>query len=393
MNNLDTISNNGSFCVLPFVHQEKKFNGTYHICCYSDQLQSDQINDTSLNSFNSKKMINLRSDMISDIKNSSCNKCYELEENNIYSPRLRENSTWLGWLDSQQIVARNVKKHLESELLTPLSYDLRYSNTCALKCRMCNSSSSSAINQEYSKLQHIWPEKFWVIKNPRINHDIEIDENIQKIYLAGGEPLVEPYNLELLKELSNNNSNVNLLINTSLNNLNQKFLETLNKFTNLTLVISIDGVGVVNDYIRHGSKFDQIISNIKKMYHHNMMFSTCVSMYNVFNIAELYIFIKNEFPKYANNHSFNLIDNLEELEICNTPYRLRPQIIDGLNKVLTTADELPSNGIKNIINVLQKSNFKETNFQNFLRYTKILDVQRNETINLVVPELENYFNE
>lgn len=393
MNNLDKIINNGSFCVLPFVHQEKKFNGTFHICCYSDQLQSDVFYDDSIDNFNSKKMANLRWSMLNGQKHSACEKCYSQENKNIYSPRMRENTTWLSWEKSKLAVQKNIENYLQASKLAPVSYDLRYSNTCTLKCRMCNSSSSSAINQEYKKIQNLWPEKFWTLKNPRINHNIEITEDIQKIYLAGGEPLVEPHNLALLEKLAERNNQVNLLINTSLNNLSDKFLQILNKFTNLTLVISIDGVGVVNDYIRHGSKFDQIITNIKKMYHHNMMFSTCVSMYNVFNIAELYIFIKNEFPKYANNHSFNLIDNLEELEICNIPYRLRPQIIESLNRILTTADELPSNGIKNIINVLQNNNFEEINFQNFLRYTKILDVQRNETINFIVPELENYFNE
>ena len=217
MPTLNELATNSSFCILPFVHQEKKFNGTYHVCCYGDQLQSDIAADDSLASFNSDKMNRIRSDMVLGIKPSACASCYSQEDRGIYSPRLRENETWTNQSDIRAVVEKCFDDYTNNLPIKPISYDLRYSNTCTLRCRMCNSSSSSALNAEYSKIQAQWPEKFWTIDNPRINHEVELHDDIQKIYLAGGEPLVEPYNLQLLENLAQHNAEVSLLINTSLN--------------------------------------------------------------------------------------------------------------------------------------------------------------------------------
>lgn len=392
MLNFQELATNGSFCILPFIHQEKKFNGTYHICCYGDQLQSDNIEDNSEQSFNSTKMQSIRNDMIAGVRPQACQSCYSQEDRGISSPRHRENQTWSAWYDTQEKIQHSLDNYTNGISMIPISYDLRYSNTCTLKCRMCNSSSSSALNAEYKKIQNLWPEKFWTVDNPRINHDIRLDDNVVKIYLAGGEPLVEPYNLELLKKLASYNTEVALLINTSLNNLTDNFLEVLNNFKNLTLVVSIDGVGKTNDYIRHGSNFDTVMLNLNKLAHHGLMFSTCVSVYNIFNLPNLIKFVNKQYPNSV--HGIHLVNDIPELFVENVPLELRNNVISNLNECLETLTlkEFTAQGIQNIITTLQSKNFNKSNFDNFIRYTNILDKTRNESIIDVVPELTEYFN-
>ena len=385
--------NNSSFCVLPFIHQEKKFNGTHHVCCYGDQLQSDHNDQTSKESFNSVKINNIRDKMIAGIRPSECDSCYTLEDQNISSPRLRENHTWGNWSSTHDAIEKVFSDHLARREMKPISYDLRYSNTCTLKCRMCNSSSSSALNAEYKKINHHWPEKFWFTDNPRINHDLELHADIQKIYLAGGEPLVEPLNLELLDKLADYNPNLVILINTSLNHLSDKFVNVLNKFNYLTLVVSIDGTNDVNDYIRHGSNFDTVADNIRKIVHHDIMFSTCVSMYNIFNINKLIHFLNKEFPEHSFNHGINIVNGIEEIFVENLPYELRPEVITSLLEVLPLAADFPKTGIQNLINLLEQQNFNPDRFDGFVKYTKILDLERNESIANIVPQLSKYFDE
>ena len=388
----DHLSGN-SFCILPFIHQEKKFNGTYHVCCYGDQLQSDYPEQTSIESFNSIKINDIREKMLKGSRPSECDYCYKLEDQNISSPRNRENQTWGNWNSTHNVIEKIFTDYLDQRKVKPISYDLRYSNTCTLKCRMCNSSSSSALNAEYKKINHRWPEKFWFTDNPRINHELELHADIQKIYLAGGEPLVEPLNLELLDKLADYNPNLVILINTSLNHLSDKFVSVLNKFKYLTLVVSIDGTDEINDYIRHGSNFDVVVNNIRRMMHHDIMFSTCVSMYNIFNIKKLIEFITEEFPKYAFNHGINIVNDAEEIFVENLPYELRDAIIDELKETLNITKEFASVGVNNLINLLQQDNFNEDRFQRFINYTKILDEVRQESIVEVVPQLAKYFNE
>jgi organic radical activating enzyme len=392
--NLSTLNEGKTFCILPFIHQEKKFNGTYHICCYGDQLQSgpNEVCNSSLENFNSSKMKELRYSMVNNIRNSACSSCYSQEDQGMVSPRIRENTSWLKWHSTHDAIERCLDNYSSQQLMHPISYDLRYSNTCTLKCRMCNSSSSSAINAEYKKLTDKWPEKFWTVSNHKINHEVDLHSDIQKIYLAGGEPLVENLNLHLLEQVANFNDKITILINTSLNVVNDKFFNLLNRFKYLTLVVSIDGTNNVNDYIRHGSNFEIVKENIKKFSNHDIMFSTCVSMYNIFNLKDLVNFINLEFSKYSVNHSINIVNDIEELFIENVPYDLRPKLITDLKHTLTLANEFPAVGIKNCISILEQNNFQQEKFGNFIRYTRLLDQNRNESITTVVPQLSKYFN-
>jgi len=389
MLSLDSLINNGSFCVIPFVHQEKQFEGRHNICCYHNQLQSDNLNQNSHQSFNSKKINVIRQKMVNGIRPEECNGCYNQEDSGVVSARQIENKSWVNWSDVHDTLSNILVKFQNNEELSPISYDLRYSNTCTLKCRMCNSSSSSSINAEYKKINHNWPEKFWFVQNPRINHEIDLTTEIHKIYLAGGEPLVEPLNLELLSKVADLNPNVNLLINTSFNLVNKEFVDVLNRFNSLTFVVSLDGVGKLNDYIRNGSKFDTVIENIEKFRHHNIMFSTTVSLYNIFKISELVEFTTKKYPEYY--HGINIVNDVSELFIENTPPELRTELINDLENLLEWVPDNVHVGVKNIITILKLDNFESKNFTNFIKYTSILDKERGESILDVENKFSPYF--
>jgi pyruvate-formate lyase-activating enzyme len=388
---IDKYFNNGSFCILPFIHQEKNFDGTYQICCYSSTAQSDNPDQNSIESFNSEHMQSIRQSMITGHKHRSCQSCYAAEDQGLTSPRQHESQTWKNWINPHPALEKVFTDFHSNRQLTPISYDLRYSSTCTLKCRMCNSGSSSAINTEYKKIQSQWPEKFWTLQNYRINHDIEVNSEIQKVYLAGGEPLVEPYNLDILTRLADANPDLNIVINTSLSNVSDKFKVVLDRFNYLTLAISIDGVGVLNDYVRNGSDFGTVMKNIEKLRHHEILFTTCVSLYNIFGINSLVKFIAENYSDCI-QHNITLVNGISELQLENTPPELRSAVIDDLNQCLTW--KLPNNadtGIKNLITILKYDNFDPTQFKNFIRYTKILDESRKESVSAVIPELAPYF--
>jgi hypothetical protein len=73
------------------------------------------------------------------------------------------------------------------------------------------------------------------------------------------------------------------------------------------------------------------------------------------------------------------------------PYELRPSLINDLYHVLNYAKEFPRLGIQNCIAVLEKQNFDQEKFENFIKYTKILDKNRNESLANVIPEFSKYF--
>lgn len=380
-----------TFCSIPFVHQEKQFNNRHHICCYNNRLQSDNQDQNSTESFNSKKMFKIRHAMLDGEKPVECSFCYEQESLGLVSPRQRETNGWMASESFAISLQENIDKFLNNQTIHPLSYDLRYSNTCTLKCRMCNPFSSSSINAENKKISNLWQERFPYVENPRINHEVNLDKNIKKIYLAGGEPLIEPYNLTLLKELAEINPKVRLLINTSLNHLSTEFREVLDKFEDLLFVVSIDGVGKLNDYIRNGSNWETVVSNLEMIKKHNVMFSTTTSIYNVLDIPELVDYLKVNYPDYC--HCIFLVNNEEELFVENLPMELRHDIITRLETTKQNAPNCTLDGLNNLITTLKINNYNPERFAKFIKYTKILDAARGESIMDIQPKFKDYFTE
>lgn len=380
-----------TLCSIPFVHQEKHFHNQHNICCYSNKRQSFNEDDNSFQSFNSKKMFYIRNKMLQGERPEECFECYNQEDAGLTSPRQRETQGWLASRNFEEALIQNINKFINNEAIIPISYDLRYSNTCTLKCRMCNPYSSSSINAENKKLTNLWSEKFQYVNNPRTNHEIVVDKNIKKIYLAGGEPLIEPYNLLFLKDLSEKNPDVKLIISTSLNNISDDIYNILNRFTNLLLVVSIDGIDKLNNYIRHGSNWESIIKNIDCLKKHEIMFATTASLYNILDIPNIIAFFKEEYPQLC--HSIFMVNNEEELFVENLPMELRPQCIEDLEITLQSAPPCTIDGLTNLIKTLKINNFDATKFSNFIRYTKILDNSRSESILDVQPKYKKYFEE
>jgi MoaA/NifB/PqqE/SkfB family radical SAM enzyme len=391
MFDLKNYKESNTFCSIPFVHQEKQFNNRHNICCYNNCLQSDNENQNSTESFNSQKMFQIRHAMLAGEKPKECSFCYNQEALGLVSPRKRETNGWMASGSFALALQENLNKFLDNQTIIPLSYDLRYSNTCTLKCRMCNPFSSSSINAENKKISNKWQDRFPYVENPRINHEVNLDKNIKKIYLAGGEPLIEPYNLILLKQLAEINPKVQLLINTSLNHLSAEFREVLDKFEDLLFVVSIDGVGKLNDYIRNGSNWDTVISNLERIKNHNVMFSTTTSMYNVLDIAELVEYLKINYPNYC--HCIFLVNNEEELFVENLPLELRNDLITKLENTLKDAPRCTLDGLNNLITTLKINNYDPQRFTKFIKYTKILDETRGESIMDIQPKFKDYFTE
>jgi hypothetical protein len=77
----------------------------------------------------------------------------------------------------------------------------------------------------------------------------------------------------------------------------------------------------------------------------------------------------------------------------NVPPELRPGLIQQLETCLLEISDFSAQGIHNIITTLKQNNFDHNRFNDFIKYTKILDESRGESIINMVPELAKYFNE
>ena len=81
---------------------------------------------------------------------------------------------------------------------------------------------------------------------------------------SGGEPLLVPEVADILNQFIPNRMKY-IGINTNLTKLSKKFIAAFNRFSNLCIRVSLEGVGAMNDYVRSGSIWATIDKNFQTL--------------------------------------------------------------------------------------------------------------------------------
>lgn len=277
-------------------------NGQYRLCCISNE---DNNTETI---FTHTPQEWLKSNTIKKIKESlsnnqwpdACKKCQIEEE--------------LG----------NTSKRLDNVQYGPgISHlDLRFGNSCNLKCISCNPRSSSSIAIEELEMNNL---------NNKINPSninwydekfISYFENLplKEVYIAGGEPMMLKYLPQFLDKLD---PSVTLRFNTNGTIYNKQLENQLRKFQKIIMSVSIDAIGKKIEYIRFGSNWINIETNIKKYSDYcNINITPCISILNA-----LYY---DEIINWSSYNKFEIFENMlitpNWLNLKNAPISLKEQI-------------------------------------------------------------------
>jgi pyruvate-formate lyase-activating enzyme len=252
----DVLKYEHSFCVLPFLHKHIDLNNKQKVCCYS----SDQIDE--------RRLVEIRESMLNNETVPECIKCTKQEQLKTFSER-------------QLLTREYMRRYPEFNYDEPeeLSYDLRYSNLCNLRCEMCDATSSS----EWAR--YLGQEEVYKTVEPE---SIEINPNVKRMYLAGGEPFMIKSFSRMLENIENKDCEI--VINTNATILTNHMMSALEPFTNVCFVLSIDGTGETIERIRTLCSWDIINSNIdvlRNTLNPNFMVNTVVQKGNIDNIPEL----------------------------------------------------------------------------------------------------------
>jgi sulfatase maturation enzyme AslB (radical SAM superfamily) len=120
--------------------------------------------------------------------------------------------------------------------------------------------------------------------------------HLEQIYFAGGEPLIMEEHYWILKELADRKMfDVKLIYNTNFSRLSLKdnnVLDLWPLFKNVSVGASLDGMDAHGEYIRKGTKWDQIVRNREQMIERcpNVDFyvSSTVSLYNALHVTDFH---------------------------------------------------------------------------------------------------------
>tara|TARA_B100001057_G_scaffold86531_1_gene82473 strand:- start:587 stop:1588 length:1002 start_codon:yes stop_codon:yes gene_type:complete len=178
--------------------------------------------------------------------------------------------------------------------------EIKFGNLCNLKCAMCSPYNSSLITKEYEDMTSKGMEHELIKrKTPHVNawyQDNNILSSVAKqmndmtlIRFSGGEPTVNSYLADFLKQIDN--KRVHIQITTNGNNWPQKLHNEISKFQRVKLTISLDGYGNVNEYIRYPSNWKKITGNLLKMKSlscvKKITLNPTVGSYNVHQLGKL----------------------------------------------------------------------------------------------------------
>lgn len=368
------------YCVIPFIHLHVNNFGKVTPCCINHKSLGDTREESIDSIWNGKSMSEFRERMRLGQKDSSCETCYNKEQGGVESLRLQYNKRFSKY---------NPK--INDREATPIYLDIRFSNLCNMKCRMCWHGASSLWFEDAKKLeQNIGQEALIKAEGsfPLIEQIATYLPVAEEFYFAGGEPLVMEEHYKLLQLLSEHNrSDVKLRYNTNFMNLGMKkydLFELWGNFEDILLSISIDEVLDRADYIRKGTSYEKLLKNRillrERAPHVKINVAPTISILNIFTICSvLKQLVDDGFVTYDEFY-INILQEPRRYNIKLLPENEKKLISDRVEKFIST-ERIPERlafDLRGIVSYMQSEDWSE-HIHEFKEYNVKLDNLRGES--------------
>ena len=391
-----------TYCVHLFSQVATDPSGYLRPCCEFKSEEKIHISKTTpFDFFNSPYFQDLRKKVNSGEKLKGCSYCYSMEEINVESMRQRHNLHYFE-------IVKKVGNNIQQENI--YSFDLRMGNLCNLGCVMCAPGTSSFLEKEQKKNpkeNFIWdlPDcsdlTEWY-KDPKIIQDIVKDTgNIKKLWLLGGEPLINMGNIKILEALKSRGKSLEIEVSSNITVLNEKILELLSRH-NTIVKCSIDGIGAVCEYIRYPSVFKDIEKNFRRLFQTDIeidiVFS--VQILNILNIKAFYFWLKNICEEFSKPCCFwvgNIVIQPGYLAIRNLPKEIKVKAIGELKDILEDIKSsekkyISSNPFSQLIDYLENEKGDVNKIKEGWKFIESFDRIRKNSWCDVVPWMKEVLN-
>lgn len=399
------------FCMAPWTQIHVVAPGKVFPCCASGHRHDLAVGDlkkegqTLETSWNSERMLRLRKDMIAGIKNELCERCHKYEELGKESERTWYNQQFGKYF--QQV--RKTGTDGTVKRFAPYYLDIRFSNTCNLKCRICLHELSSAWYSDSLQLglistdnqRTVYPtqkrEQLWPQIKPLL-------KNLDRIHFAGGEPLMMDEHYMVLDELLRiGKTDIVITYNTNFSKLEFKrrdVLELWNKFEHVEVFASIDGSGQRGDYMRKGQSWAELENNRRRMMEKCPRIKFCinatVSLFNVMHVPDLYREWNEKGLIDSNDINLYLLFNPKHYSVQALPKGLKIKATEKysefesqyLSKLDTNVEKVKTH-FRSIVEFMNEKDTEGEELKRFRAITEKLDTLREEEFEATFPELDS----
>ena len=388
-----------TFCHLPFSTVFLATLGFPNPCCYS-QFANDghakRIPEQSLSEYwNSDSLNNLRKQLINGEKPKSCWHCWVDEDNGMESKRMRDSSQYIG-------------EHIENIIDTPLLLYIEnnYGNLCNLGCRMCSPYASSIIEEESKKhsneftnetlhldivnpLDIILKEKDWYKDEKYIKDLKDMIPTARGLNVTGGEPTVNKHFQDLLDYCIETNvaKNIHLTFTTNGQQINKQYMDKINQFKRVHMILSIDGLNHIYEYIRYKASFKTLVKNIK-MFKEYESDRFEIQVLNIYSFADLLKWHCDNEIQWSILNAVHM-PKYHDIKCLPTESRLvaRHKLTNFLNNYDLTKEQ--TDNVKSVIShtEIEDNDFQQKYYPVFIEHMKTLDKIRNTKLELIIPTL------
>jgi organic radical activating enzyme len=365
-------------------------------------IRNNQLNMTPQEYVDSDWLKRIKTDMVEGRVPPECRNCKQKEDLGLKSTR---GANWKYSNVGPEPEYENMwfynKFDADTKTL-PRRIEVRFSNLCNMKCRMCDETSSSEWALEKKKFN--LPMNAYNNKNGLIDTNttpiLRITEDkiaglkdknllteLKRVCFTGGEPfLIKEYYdyLDFLIE-SDLSNKIDIEVFTNCSVYNPLFVERLTQFKQVDLVMSIDGVGKTAEYIRHGMPWSTIEKNVltfnKLPAPFDLYITVAISAYTLLDVSNLAKFLMQ---LYSDNNRIGIkcyTVLMHGLRANDAPRHLKDKMLEEIEKALeilsaTNNYEIFANELVNIKNSLLLREEGQTKF--FYEFTDKFDKIRNE---------------
>lgn len=306
------IKNNGAFCPAPFFSYHINAGDKLSACCIQNannrSLLPDITPGTSLKEvYNHLSFVELRRDLVAGVKNSQCKRCWTNEEIGTRSMRQLDMLQWMNrWPGAEDYIRSSINDDYTIDEPKIYYIDIRFDNTCNLRCRICDSYFSTSLYPEEKEYLSLHAEKhdgrasrlLSQFRSTRLTVN-ELKENlrtVRRIYFAGGEPLITPQHYEILDYLIEiGHTDVELFYHTNFSKLTHSKFDVVDywkKFKTVIVGASLDGNYQRGEYIRKNLVWSKAIANRQRMIAEvpHVVFRPCptVSIMSAYNLIDFH---------------------------------------------------------------------------------------------------------
>lgn len=412
-----------TFCIMPFIHQNIKHEGKVGACWrYPDKL-GDYRNESLATIWNNERTRELRRALLHDERPEGCRSCWDFEDSGVKSTRQTCNETYQ---TKYNIDYNNILSEMEENYhlpFRPRTIEIRFDNTCNLRCRHCSPTYSSqwetlAFKQEqvkdFFRLHGAGrlEKKHINLPDDRFNDFLKSLPFLKEVLIAGGEPLQQKRHWEMIDAMKPYAKDITLSYNSNLVSLGigkYNVLDVWPSFKKIILRVSIDGDDKIYSYFRTNGEIDKVYKNIQQLHslqNIEMSLTTTVSIYNISRLVDI--------VKYTNKagglfHT-SIVQYPKPINPKVLPKAIKNKITDEWKRFILDLDDdsLWNHSKWNDSRIKEMQKLRIVKFGNYavdymnsedysdqinqtIGYIKFMDEQSDTDFKLVYPEFQELF--